>query len=140
MEKELHKQEKIEKAEKIVIMFDIDNTIVTTNGKDYSHCIPKPEMLSLINELYNAGYIVNFFTSRFIGKNNGDIIEAYKEGYESTLKQLKNFGFKFHNLYLGKPGCHIFIDDKNLFHNNDPLSIRKELFRILETKDPADIY
>ena len=40
-----------------------------------------------------------------------------KEGYKKTIIQLKNWGLKFHKLYINKPSSDIYIDDKSYGYN-----------------------
>jgi hypothetical protein len=101
------------------LCFDIDGTICTQTPGNYNLAKPYEEALNTINQLYEEGFKIIFFTSRFMGRNCGDTIKAYNEGYEFTKKQLDDWGFKYHELYLGKPMHDIYIDDKCLFYQND---------------------
>ena len=48
-----------------------------------------------------------------------DIQGAYDLGFESTHKQLRNWGVKFHELIMGKPSFDILIDDKAINYNTE---------------------
>ncbi|MBF0491216.1 MAG: phosphoheptose isomerase [Deltaproteobacteria bacterium] len=100
-------------------LFDIDGTICSQCEGDYENLTPFKDAIELINKLYEKGHKINFYTSRFMGRNNNDIIKVYKEGYSLTLNQLKAWGVKFHELYMGKPRCDIMIDDKALFFSKN---------------------
>ena len=39
--------------------------------------------------------------------------KSKKAGYKKTIIQLKNWGVKFHKLYITKPSSDIYIDDKS---------------------------
>ncbi len=54
-----------------------------------------------------------------MGRTNNNIDESYSLGYEKTLKQLNNWGLKFHELIMGKPSYDILIDDKAYNYNED---------------------
>lgn len=57
-----------------------------------------------INNLYDEGHIITFFTSR---------IEAHREYTENWLK---DHGFKYHGIIFGKPrgGNYHWIDDRTV--------------------------
>ena len=93
--------------------FDIDGTICITPldkaGKpDYINAKPNNFMKQKINELYEQGNYIIFQTAR--GKSSG------KDWTDLTKSQLKNWGFKYHELFkmFCKPTADIFIDDKGV--------------------------
>lgn len=91
------------------IFVDIDNTICRTNvsdGGDYSLAIPIHSRITKINRLYNHGHEIIYWTAR--GTGSGLL------WFEDTLKQLQEWGCKFHELRMGKPVYDLFIDDKNI--------------------------
>ena len=45
-------------------------------------------------------------------KNKRDL--AISSFYDFTKKQLDSWGVKYHQLFLGKPGADLFIDDKGI--------------------------
>mgnify|MGYP000663100911 CR=1 FL=1 len=94
--------------------FDIDDTICTTNNKDYINSMPYYDMIERINYLHDSGNKIILFTARGMGKFNGDVKKVYEVYFDLTTNQLKEWGVKFDNLYLGKPSFDYFIDDKNL--------------------------
>ena len=88
--------------------FDIDGTICTT-GCDYNDSVPYVDVIDKINNLYDDGHHIEFFTSR--GTKSG------KDWKSFTLKQLRSWEVKFHKLTMGKPHYDLFIDDRCI--NND---------------------
>lgn len=102
-----------------ILCFDVDGTICTQTLSEYQLAKPFGEAREVINRLYDEGFRIVFFTSRFMGRNNGDVQKAYDEGYELTKKQLDEWGFKYHELFMGKPSYHISVDDKSLFHQTN---------------------
>jgi len=94
------------------IFVDIDNTICRTGGTidgtgaDYSLAIPIHSRITKINRLYNHGHEIIYWTAR--GTGSGLL------WFEDTLKQLQEWGCKFHELRMGKPVYDLFIDDKNI--------------------------
>lgn len=91
--------------------FDIDGTLCDTpnneKGKpDYLNARPFPFMVSQINRLYDEGHYIIVQTAR--GKGSGI------DHTELTKQQLKDWGYKYHELFpmFCKPTADIFIDDK----------------------------
>ena len=110
-----------------VICFDLDGIICNQTEGDYENAIPNKEAIRVINRLYNEGNKIIISTSRFMRRNKNNIIDTYKEGYEFTLKQLKNWKIKFHELNMGKPRYDFLVDDKSVFFKNDWEKIYKTL-------------
>ena len=52
-------------------------------------------------------------------RNKENIIEAKKQRYKITLKQLKKWDVKYHKLIFGKPSFDLYIDDKTLFFKDN---------------------
>ena len=100
---------------KKIICFDIDQVICSTKGKNYIGAKPKIESINKINQLYDKGFIIKLFTSRYMGRNKENIELAKKQGFKITEKQLKKWKLKYHTLLLGKPSYDLFIDDKSIY-------------------------
>jgi len=101
------------------LLFDIDGTICPQCEGDYDKLEPYPKAIEVINRLYDEGNRIVFYTARFMGRNKGDVIETHKEGYDFTLEQLRGWGIKFHELYMGKPRSDVIVDDKSIFFKED---------------------
>jgi histidinol phosphatase-like enzyme len=113
------------------ICFDLDGVICSQTEGDYSTAVPDREAIELINWLYEKGSRIVIYTSRFMGRNNSDVLKTHKEGYDFTVKQLKGWGVKFHELAMGKPRYDIVVDYKALFYRADWKGIKKEMERRL---------
>lgn len=109
-----------------IIIFDIDNTLARTVATKYNLAKPIKSRIKIINELYDKGNIIKIFTSRYMGKCNGNVRLIKKKFYKKTINQLNNWGLKYHELIMGKPIFDIFIDDK-AFNSKD-----KKLKKILK--------
>ena len=96
----------------MIYVFDIDGTVCTHTDGDYENAKPLLKRVEKVNDLYERGNKIIFMTARGMGRSNNDRDFAYKEFYDFTYNQLKSWGLKFHELYLGKPEADIFIDDK----------------------------
>ncbi len=85
---------------------DIDNTICLTEGNDYETSTPIMLNIQKINELFDKGHNVIYWTAR--GSSSG------KDWYFLTIKQLNQWGCKYNSLITGKPSYDFLIDDKAL--------------------------
>ena len=90
------------------IFVDIDETICTKSpNNDYSKALPLKGNIKRINQLYNSGHIITYWSARGTGTgiNWRDV----------TIKQFENWGVKYHHLSLGeKPVFDLLIDDRVL--------------------------
>tara|TARA_A100001388_G_C28584708_1_gene410617 strand:+ start:380 stop:721 length:342 start_codon:yes stop_codon:yes gene_type:complete len=97
--------------------FDIDGTICITKKGNYKESAPIKKNIKAVNELYNSGNKIIFFTSRFMTKLKRKDIKI--KGYLFTKKQLDSWGVKFHKLYMLKPEYDYIIDDKSIFYKKN---------------------
>ena len=95
----------------MIIFVDIDNTICLTKNSDYINSIPILDNITIINDLYDKGHDIIYWTARG-GKSGIDHTEL-------TKKQLKEWNCKYHELKMGKPSYDIFIDDKTITNVKD---------------------
>lgn len=104
------KKHKPKRKEIMTIRVDIDNTICQTPDMDYRNAVPLYHRIERINNLFNSGHTIIYWTSRGVGsgKNYRDL----------TLKQLQLWGCKFHKLETNKPIFDLFIDDKVINAND----------------------
>jgi len=88
----------------LIYCVDVDGTICTTAGTDYSAAEPIPARIAKINELFDAGHEIVYFTARgsFFGVDHSEL----------TRGQLELWGAKFTRLVLGKPAADVYIDDR----------------------------
>src|SRR4030095_1928871 len=86
-------------------LIDIDGTITEDIPNEQPermiHCRPFPDALETINKWYDEGHIIYFFSSR---------TESLRKITEEWLRE---YGFKYHGLLLGKPrgGNYHWIDN-----------------------------
>lgn len=86
-------------------LIDIDGTITedipNEEPERMGTCKPFPDALKTLNEWYAQGHIITFFTSR---------LEEHREVTEIWLKE---HGFKYHGMVMGKPrgGNYHWIDN-----------------------------
>jgi capsule biosynthesis phosphatase len=111
------------------ICFDIDNVICKTNAKsEYSKSTPIKKNIKIINKAFNCGFNIILYTARYMGRSKGNLVVVHKQIKPLTIKQLKNWGVRYHKIYFGKPSFDLFIDDKSLFFKKNWSSfLRKKL-------------
>lgn len=88
----------------MIVRVDIDGTICTTTGVNYLGAVPKLDRIAQINQVYDAGHTVIYWTAR--GQGSG------YDWYNETLSQLRAWGCRFSALQCTKPIFDVFIDDK----------------------------
>tara|TARA_Y100000310_G_C20081233_1_gene533931 strand:+ start:56 stop:355 length:300 start_codon:yes stop_codon:yes gene_type:complete len=93
------------------IIVDIDETICKTpNNRDYEKSVPIKENIEKINQLYDEGHRIVYWTAR--GSISG--IDWTKLVHE----QLNAWGAKYHEAKCGKPHYDLFICDKAINAEN----------------------
>ena len=111
------------------ICFDIDNVICKTNAtRDYSKSVPIKRNIKVVNAAYKNGFNIILYTARYMGRCKGNLKKVKKQIKPLTLKQLKDWGVQYHEVYFGKPSFDLFIDDKSLFFTKKwPKLLKKKL-------------
>lgn len=88
----------------MIYCFDIDGTLCSnTNGK-YEDAAPNLAVIARVNALYERGEPIIINTAR--GSTTGI------DWRELTERQLRNWGVRYHNLFMGKPDADVYVDDK----------------------------
>ncbi len=98
---------------KKIIYVDVDGTICDTpfhhkidDASQYSRATPHYARIDVINDLYDRGHIITYWTAR--GCVSGD------DFTELTRNQLEEWGCKYHHLEVGtKPHFDMYICDKS---------------------------
>jgi hypothetical protein len=89
----------------MIYCFDIDGTICTNTNGVYAAARVYPDMIRRVNGLYDAGHRIIFMTAR------GCVSKV--DYTEYTRQQLDDWGFRYHELILGKkPYAHVYVDDR----------------------------
>ena len=84
----------------VVYCFDIDGTICSIEkSENYSKAIPHKEIIQKINELYDQGHTIYFYTGRHMQKER------------LTKEWMSKYKIKYHHIFFGKPVAEIYIDD-----------------------------
>lgn len=99
-------------------VFDIDGTICSLTNGNYGFAIPYTERIAKVNKLYGEGNTIIFQTARGMGRTKNNVKKSYEMFYDLTLKQLQDWGVKYHKLFLGKPAGDFYVDDKGINDEN----------------------
>ena len=95
----------------MIYCFDIDGTICNqVSDGDYSKAEPIQHRIKYINELYEKGNEVIFFTAR------GTVTKI--DWRDLTTNQLQDWNVKYHELIFGKPNADVYVDDKAIKDSN----------------------
>ena len=95
----------------MIVYVDIDETICESpESRDYSKAKPLVKNIEKINNLYDEGNQIVYWTARGTGSSI--------DWEEITTEQFKRWGVKHHEIKFGKPIYDLFIDDKNINSNS----------------------
>ncbi len=95
----------------MIVYVDIDETICKTpESRDYSLATPIVDHIKKINEMYEQGNTIVYWTAR--GTTTGI------DWRTLTEKQFLDWGVKYHEIKFKKPVYDMFIDDKNINTKN----------------------
>ena len=109
MKKEIH----IKNNNQPIAYVDIDETICFyENDRIYEEAVPNYNNIYKINNLYNQGWRIIYWTARGSTQPNNEERLNYLKSL--TLKQLETWNCLFHQLEIGdkKPLYDLIIDDK----------------------------
>ena len=86
--------------------FDLDNTLVKTEGTNYKESVPIDAAVKKVREYYDRGDHIIIMTARGASSK--------KDWRKFTAEQLKDFNIPYHQLSVGlKPSdVDFFVDDK----------------------------
>ena len=108
--------------------FDLDNTLVRTQGSDYENSTPIETAIKKVQAYKRRGDHIIIMTARGSGSK--------VDWREFTENQLKDFGIPYDQLIVGlKPGgVDVFVDDKAI-NAIDWLEDDEKALRRIETKE-----
>ena len=88
----------------MIYMIDIDGTICISINSDYNNSTPLFDRIKKINELYDDGHTIIYWTAR--GGNSGI------DWTDRTHSQIAAWGCKYDKIFMNKPMYDVWIDDK----------------------------
>tara|TARA_R110000824_G_scaffold12890_4_gene56209 strand:+ start:5859 stop:7013 length:1155 start_codon:yes stop_codon:yes gene_type:complete len=114
----------------MIIYVDIDETICLYEGKrEYPLAKPLLKNIEKINQLYEQGHTITYWTAR--GSQTG------LDWRDLTVKQLTEWGAKYHEVKLGKPHYDLYICDKAV--NSEDYFVPDQLeVNIFDSMAPED--
>ena len=83
-----------------------DESIPLDGNRDYDQASPSFGNISKVNDLFEQGHRIVYWTAR--GSRSGI------DWTDFTMKQLKSWGAKFHELRCDKPYYDLFIEDRSI--------------------------
>jgi capsule biosynthesis phosphatase len=101
------------KTKKKIFCFDLDNTLVTRPNVigDYNTVLPIYVNIKFLRSLYNDGHKIIIYSARRMKTFKSNLNLVKKNIEKLTISQLKSFKIPYHQLVLGKPYAHFYIDD-----------------------------
>ena len=99
----------------MIIFVDIDDTICRSprdieGRSQYQNAMPYTRRIQQINDLYDEGHEIHYWTSR--GQTTGI------DWTDITRKQLAEWGCRFTSIRMNKPMYDWWIDDKSFHPEN----------------------
>ena len=91
----------------MIYIVDIDGTICKTVDGDYHNSRPYLDRIQKINELYDQGSTIIYWTAR--GGN------SKLDWTDLTKQQLNSWGCKYTELRMKKPVYDVWVDDKSFW-------------------------
>lgn len=97
------------------LIFDLDDTLCTTQNGDYANATPIIEVVDKLREYHTQGFTIVINTSRNMRTYNGNIGAINKNTLPIIIDWLAKHDIPYDELYTGKPWCGFegfYIDDK----------------------------
>ena len=99
------------------LIFDLDDTLCTTQNGDYANAQPITEVVEKLKEYHRQGFTIVINTSRNMRTYQGNIGAINKNTLPIILDWLRRHDIPYDELYVGKPWCGFegfYVDDKAL--------------------------
>ena len=92
-------------------IFDVDNTILVTQNRDYANSQPKMEVIEGMRALKEAGWFIYLHTARGMGRSNGDIGSVAEDVFNEIKTFCEKFEVPYDAIQVGKPWGNLYVDD-----------------------------
>ncbi|MCK6051785.1 capsular biosynthesis protein [Moraxella osloensis] len=99
------------------LIFDLDDTLCTTQNGDYANAQPITEVVEKLRDYHRQGFTIVINTSRNMRTFQGNIGAINKNTLPIILDWLRRHDIPYDELYVGKPWCGFegfYVDDKAL--------------------------
>ena len=97
------------------LIFDLDNTLCTTQNGDYANAQPITEVIEKLRDYHRQGFTIVINTSRNMRTYQGNIGAINKNTLPIIIDWLRRHDIPYDELYVGKPWCGFegfYVDDK----------------------------
>ena len=97
------------------LIFDLDDTLCTTQNGDYANAQPITEVVEKLKEYQRQGFTIIINTSRNMRTYQGNIGAINKNTLPIIIDWLGRHDIPYDELYVGKPWCGFegfYVDDK----------------------------
>lgn len=97
------------------LIIDLDNTICTTNEKDYLNSSPIIEVVEKIKKYKKLGFEIVISTSRNMQTYKGCIGKINIDTLPIIISWLDRYEIPYDEIYVGKPWCGnegFYVDDR----------------------------
>ena len=97
------------------LIFDLDDTLCTTQNGDYANAQPITEVVEKLREYHRQGFTIVINTSRNMRIYQGNIGAINKNTLPIIIDWLGRHDIPYDELYVGKPWCGFegfYVDDK----------------------------
>ena len=97
------------------LIFDLDDTLCTTQNGDYANAQPITEVVEKLKEYHRQGFTIVINTSRNMRTYQGNIGAINKNTLPIITEWLVRNDIPYDELYVGKPWCGFegfYVDDK----------------------------
>lgn len=97
------------------LIFDLDDTLCTTQNGNYANAQPITEVVEKLREYHRQGFTIIINTSRNMRTYQGNIGAINKNTLPIIIDWLARHDIPYDELYVGKPWCGFegfYVDDK----------------------------
>lgn len=97
------------------LIFDLDDTLCTTQNGNYANAQPITEVVEKLREYHRQGFTIVINTSRNMRTYQGNIGAINKNTLPIIIDWLARHDIPYDELYVGKPWCGFegfYVDDK----------------------------
>lgn len=97
------------------LIFDLDDTLCTTQNGDYANAQPITEVIEKLKEYHRQGFTIVINTSRNMRTYQGNIGAINKNTLPIITEWLDRHAIPYDELYVGKPWCGFegfYVDDR----------------------------
>jgi capsule biosynthesis phosphatase len=99
------------------LVFDLDNTLCTTENGDYKNSTPDYAMIEKLRQYKKEGFEIIISTSRNVRTYKNDLGKINANTLPIIIDWLNKHDVPYDEIYVGKPWCGndgFYIDDKSI--------------------------